>query len=92
MEIRTESPPLSRHQNEPVPPMFFSDLGVLPNLLSGAGRERAQRKKRATEYRGGRGGVEQKKMKGKRMTNEQGKEAASMGLIQKHSDPVFIVL
>lgn len=36
----SQSPPLSRHQNEAMPPMFFSDLGVLPNLISGAERER----------------------------------------------------
>lgn len=55
-------------------------------------RERESRGRRERQNIGGRGGVGQKKMKGKRMTNEQGKEAASMGLIQKHSDPVFIVL
>lgn len=45
----SQSPPLSRHQNEAMPPMFFSDLGVLPNLISGAerGRERGGRRERA---------------------------------------------
>lgn len=41
MEMRTltHTPPsLSRHQNQAAPPMFFSDLGVLPNLISGAER------------------------------------------------------
>lgn len=54
MEMRTLSlsllctlpPSLSRHQNEAMPPMFFSDLGVLPNPISGAGRERGRKKKR----------------------------------------------
>lgn len=61
MEIRTLSlslrPSLSRHQNEAMPPMFFSDLGVLPNLVSGAERERERGAGRErAECRGRRGG------------------------------------
>lgn len=54
MEMRTlalshsQSPPLSRHQNEAMPPMFFSDLGVLPNLISGAERGRERCRKRVS--------------------------------------------
>lgn len=65
MEMRTLSlshsqpPSLSRHQNEAMPPMFFSDLGVLPNLISGAGRERGGGREWA-ECRGRRGGAGQK--------------------------------
>ena len=95
MEMRTLSlshsqpPSLSRHQNQAMPPMFFSDLGVLPNLISGAERERERERVGGREWAECRGGAGQKRWKergwkmykGERQRERWGQ---SMGLIQEH--------
>ena len=80
MEMRSLSrshsqpPSLSRHQNEAMPPMFFSDLGVLPNLISGAEREGEVEEESEQNAEEGEG-AQDKKMKAERMKNEEGREA-----------------
>lgn len=83
MEMRTLSlahsqPPSStRHLNEAMPPMFFSDLGVLPNRISGAEREREREwggDREWAECRGRRGGAAQKdeRREDEKWTRERG--------------------
>lgn len=97
MEMRSLSlplflpPSLSRHQNEAMPPMFFSDLGVPPNLISGAEREKERGGGRDEQNAEEEEGVQDKgkRWKERRMKNEQGNEATcemrtGAGLIQEH--------
>lgn len=87
----SQPPSLSRHQNEAMPPMFFSDLGVPPNLISGAEREREREKERWRK----RLSRMQRKERGRRTKRwkergwKKGKMqrerwGQSMGLIQEH--------
>lgn len=56
--------------------MFFSDLGVLPNLISGAEREREREVEEESEQNAEEGeGVRDKKMKPEQGCKMEGKEA-----------------
>ena len=88
MEMRTLAlrlPLFPDIRNEAVPPMFFSDLGVLPNLISGAEsewwRKRVSRMQRRERRR------RTKKMKAERMKNEQGREATCEMRTKHGTDP-----
>lgn len=52
--------------------MFFSDRGVLPNLISGAVRERRRRRKRVSRMQRKRGVEAYRTKRKERMTNEEG--------------------
>lgn len=82
----SQSPPLSRHQNEAMPPMFFSDLGVLPNLISGAEREVEEESEQDAEEGEKRRRKRWKERGWKMNEGERQHEGwgQSMGLIQEH--------
>lgn len=82
-------PSLSRHQNEAMPPMFFSDLGVPPNLISGAGREREGWRKRWSRLQRKERGHRTKRWKERGWKMNKGKKqrerwGQSRELIQEH--------